>query len=121
MLRGRPGGTPAPRPVPSLYLHEEGSGGDLVLLVASLQEWDEQIEDAAQLLAGVLHHGPGGGGTVPLGSPAPGACAGWGPSPNTQNSGKTQVTCVPASPGFPAWTGSQRPFDLTASFYRWEN
>lgn len=66
MLRGRPRGTSAPRPVPSLYLHEEGRGGDLVLLVASLQERDEQIEDAAQLLAGVLHHGPGGWGNSAL-------------------------------------------------------
>lgn len=32
-----------------------------MLLVASLQERDEQVEDAAQLLAGVVHHGPGGG------------------------------------------------------------
>jgi hypothetical protein len=48
-------------PGPSQYLHEEGSGCDLVLLIASLQEWDEQVEDAAQLLAGVVHHGPGSG------------------------------------------------------------
>lgn len=32
-----------------------------MLLVASLQERDEQVEDAAQLLAGVVHHGPGDG------------------------------------------------------------
>lgn len=32
-----------------------------MFLVASLQERDEQVEEAAQLLAGVVHHGPGTG------------------------------------------------------------
>lgn len=45
--------------MPSPYLYEEGGGSDLVLLVASLQERDQQVEKAAQLLAGVVHHGPG--------------------------------------------------------------
>lgn len=63
-------------PAAPRYLHEEGGGSDLVLLVASLQERDEQVEDAAELLAGVMHHGPGGeeGRAVLSGSPAPGAC-----------------------------------------------
>lgn len=47
-------------PTPAWYLHVEGGGRDLVLFVASLQERDEQVEDTAQLLAGVVHHGPGG-------------------------------------------------------------
>lgn len=61
MLLGRPGVAPAPLWAPGQYLHEKGGGGDLVLLVASLQEWDEQVEDAAQLLTGIVHHGPGDG------------------------------------------------------------
>lgn len=47
MLLGRPGVAPAPLWAPGRYLHEESGGGDLVLLVASLQERDEQVEDAA--------------------------------------------------------------------------
>lgn len=49
-------------PTAPRYLHEEGGGSDLVLLVASLQERDEQVKDATELLAGVMHHGPGGEG-----------------------------------------------------------
>lgn len=43
---------------PGMYLHKEGGGCDLVSLVTSLQERDEQVEDATQLLAGVVNHGP---------------------------------------------------------------
>lgn len=57
---GRPGRSLAQCPRPARYLHVEGGGSDLVLLVASLQQWDEQVEQAAELLAGVVHHGPGG-------------------------------------------------------------
>lgn len=67
---------------PAWYLHEEGGGGDPVLLVASLQERDEQVEDAAQLLTGVVHHGPGGEGSSALrrSSPKGTCCMGvWPP------------------------------------------
>lgn len=43
---------------PRIYLHKEGGGCDLVSLITSLQKWDEQVEDATELLAGVVNHGP---------------------------------------------------------------
>lgn len=58
--------------MPGQYLYKEGRGSNLVLLVASVQEWDDQVEDAAQLWAVVVHHGPGrgeGGGPLRLSSP----------------------------------------------------
>ena len=100
MLLGRPRVAHAPLWAPSRYLHEEGSGGDLVLLVASLQERDEQVEDTAQLLAGVVHHGPGEEGSSALRLASPRGPAAWGPGPTLKTLGKPPVPRVPASPGF---------------------
>ena len=101
MLLGRPQAAPAPLWAPSWYLHEEGSGGDLVLLVASLQERDEQVEDTAQLLAGVVHHGPGEEGSSALRLASPRGPATWGPGPTLKTLGKPQSPVFPHPQGFP--------------------
>lgn len=74
-----------------------------MLLVASLQERDEQVENAAQLLAGVVHHGPGGG--EGRANPQAGQESGH----DTRNYGQAMVTWVPAFPRSPSWTRPQRP------------
>lgn len=101
MLLGRPGVAPAPLWAAGRYLHEEGGGGDLVLLVASLQERDEQVEDAAQLLTGVVHHGPGDGRSSALRLSSPRRACCMGARPHTQALGKPQFPVCPHPRGFP--------------------
>lgn len=101
MLLRRPRVAPAPLWAPSRYLHEEGGGGDLVLLVASLQERDEQVEDAAQLLAGVVHHGPGGEGSSALRHSSPKGTCCMGACPALKTLSKPQSPVFPHPQGFP--------------------
>lgn len=88
MLRARLGGAPAPCLLLGGYLHEEGGGRDLVLLVATLQERNEQVEDAAELLAGVVHHGPGVGQVDPSALWPQGDLLGGGLTLTLKNSGQ---------------------------------
>ena len=101
MLLRRPRVAPAPLWAPGRYLHEEGGGGDLMLLVASLQERDEQVEDAAQLLAGVVHHGPGGEGSSALRRSSPKGTCCMGACPALKTLSKPQSPVFPHPQGFP--------------------
>lgn len=77
---------------PRRYLHKEGGGRDLVLLVTSFQELDEQVEDVTQLLAGVVHHGPREG--RPSGSQSHKACCRRS-NRNTTNPGQSVSPQLP--------------------------
>lgn len=82
---------------PGMYLHKEGSGCDLVSLITSLQERDEQVEYATQLLAGVVNHGPREKQTLRSQSHKAGH---WRSDGDTANPGQP-VSPVAPPPAFP--------------------